>query len=163
MHRKIGLGIASLLLISGCTGKQMVQENNQESALITLKTPTMGYSDQGFIYKGSDFLKVEIYSMGQALVSFDINSANICMSLFECMSKEQFNSKVLSPAYPPALLENIFNAQPIFEGLNLVKNSNGFTQTIKKEGEYNITYSVVSGERVFRDTINKILIKVRPK
>jgi len=44
---------------------------------------------------------------------------------------------------------------------NLEKIEGGFEQKIRKEGLYDISYSVVSGKRVFRDKINKILIKVR--
>ena len=161
--RKVVVTVLMLLFISGCTAKQLVKEKNQESALITLKTPTMRYSDQGFIYKGSEFVKVEIYSMGQPILSLDINAINICMSLFECMEKSEFNAKVLHASYPPTLLENIFKAQPIFNRENLVQNSNGFTQTLQKEGEYNISYSVTNNARTFRDTINKILIKVKPQ
>ncbi|HHH19858.1 MAG TPA: hypothetical protein ENK86_05060 [Campylobacterales bacterium] len=161
--RKIGLFVGTLLLLSGCSGKQLVTENQQKSALITFKTPNLRYADQGFIYQGNNFVKVEIYSMGQPLLNLDINALNICMSLFECMEKADFNARVLHPAYPPTLLENIFTSQPIFNGKNLIENRNGFTQTIEKEGEYNIDYSVVSEATVFRDTINKILIKVKPQ
>ena len=161
--RKVVVTVLMLLFISGCTAKQLAKKKNQESALITLKTPTMRYSDQGFIYKSSEFVKVEIYSMGQPLLSLDINALNICMSLFECMEKSEFNAKVLHASYPPELLENIFKAQPIFNRANLVQNSNGFTQTLQKKGEYNISYSVVNNVRTFRDTINKILIKVKPQ
>ena len=161
--RKIVIFITSLLLLSGCTGKQLVQIQNQESALITFKTPSMQYSDLGFIYKGSNFVKVEIYTMGQPLMNLDINALNICMSLLQCMEKPDFNAKVLHPAYPATLLENIFKAQPIFNGKGMSQSSNGFTQTIQKEQSYDIRYTVVSDERIFRDTINKILIKVKPQ
>ena len=83
------------------------------------------------------------------------------MSTFECMEKRDFNKKILSASYPDTVLENIFRAKPIFASENLEKNADGFTQKIQKKDLYDITYTVVSGERKFRDTINKILIKVR--
>jgi len=58
-------------------------------------------------------------------------------------------------------LENIFRAKPIFDKKNLEEKSNGFTQKIQKDKEYDISYSVNKDKRTFRDKINKIVIKVR--
>jgi len=151
----------TILLFDGCTGKHLIDEKNQESAFIVIKTPNMRYADLGFIYKKPDLVKVEIYNLGQALLTIDINGMNVCMSTFECMSKHDFNAKILNQNYPDNLLENIFKAQPIFDKKGFKKTNNGFTQTIHKDNTYNITYSVTSTQQSFRDTINKILIKVK--
>jgi hypothetical protein len=150
-------------MFSACTGKSIVKKENQESAFIVIKTATMKYADMGFIYKSDSFVKVEIYGMGQPLVSLDINGMNVCMSTFKCMEKKDFNTKMLSSYYPDTLLENIFKAKPIFNKKGLKKEPNGFRQKIKKDNRYDITYSVISGKRVFRDKINKILIKVEER
>ncbi|MCK5854046.1 MAG: hypothetical protein KAG56_02405 [Sulfurovaceae bacterium] len=163
MLKKVMPILSIILLINGCTGKQVIKKENQESAFIIIKTPTMRYADMGFIYKKTDLVKVEIYALGQPLMNLDINSMNVCLSTFECMEKKDFNAKMLSAYYPDTVLENIFRAKPIFNKKNLEENSNGFTQNIKKDKEYDITYSVKSNKRVFRDTINKIKIEVRPK
>ncbi len=152
---------ALLLVISGCTGKQLIKKENQESAFIVIKTPSMRYADMGFIYKKTDLVKVEIYASGQPLLNLNINPMNVCMSTFKCMEKKDFNAKMLSANYPETVLENIFRAKPIFDKKNLEKSSNGFTQKIKKDKEYDITYSVKRDMRTFRDRINKIVIKVR--
>ena len=157
IKKEIGLLISGLFLFSACTG----QPKKEESAFIVLKTAKMKYADMGFIQDSSSKLKVEMYTAGQPLVSIEINGMNICMSAFECMEKKDFNKKLLSQHYPDTLLENIFRAKAIFSGENVEKKSDGFTQKIKKDELYDITYTVVSGERKFRDTINKILIKVR--
>jgi len=162
MLKKITI-LLSIMLIVGCTGKQLIKKENQESAFIIIKTPTMRYADMGFIYKKSDLVKVEIYALGQPLMNLDINSMNVCLSTFKCMEKKDFNTKMLSSTYPDTILENIFRAKPIFNKKNLEENSNGFTQKIQKDKEYDITYSVKSDKRVFRDTINKIKIEVRVK
>lgn len=162
MLKKITI-LLSIMLIVGCTGKQLIKKENQESAFIIIKTPTMRYADMGFIYKKSDLVKVEIYALGQPLMNLDINSMNVCLSTFRCMEKKDFNTKMLSSTYPDTILENIFRAKPIFNKKNLEENSNGFTQKIQKDKEYDITYSVKSDKRVFRDTINKIKIEVRVK
>jgi hypothetical protein len=108
-------------------------------------------------------LRVEVYGVGHPLFSLDINGMNVCMSTFECMDKGEFNKKMLTSLYPDTILENIFRGKPIFNGKNLERSSNSFTQKIKKAGEYDIRYSVEKRHKIFRDRINKIKIEVRTK
>jgi len=145
-------------LLSACVSKNYVTQN---SALIIFKTPTFKYADMGFIYENEEEIKVEIYSSGQALMSLEISETTVCMSLLECMGKSAFNAEVLSSMYPEDIVENIFRGKVIFNGEGLEKNRNGFTQKIIKEDKYNIDYSVLNNEVIFRDTINTILIKIK--
>lgn len=133
----------------------------QESAFIVMKTDRFKYADMGFITDTSSNIKVEIYGAGQPLMSLDINGMNICMSTFQCMEKKEFNSQILNSSYPDTILENIFRAKPIFDKKSLVQTKAGFSQKLTKEGVYDISYRVNGKERVFRDRLNKILIKVR--
>jgi hypothetical protein len=163
MNRKIDTKKIALLLFltlgfNACTGMQVQKE---ESAFIIMKTATFKYADMGFISNSSSTVKVEIYGAGQPLMNLEINAMNVCMSTFKCMEKKDFNEKVLHTSYPDTLLENIFRAKPIFSEKNLEKKENGFSQKITKDGIHNISYTVKGGERIFRDKINKILIKVR--
>ncbi|CAA6810538.1 MAG: Unknown protein [uncultured Sulfurovum sp.] len=152
----IMLGV--MLTFHACTAKDA---KKQESAFIVMKTSQIKFADMGFIYDSSAKVKVEVYATGQPLVDLEINSQNICLSLMKCMEKKEFNKEVLNEFYPETLLENVFRGKAIFEKKNLEKKEQGFVQKISKEGLYNISYSVLSGNRVFRDTINKIVIKVR--
>ena len=158
MFKKMILFIGFIYLITGCTSQQV---KKQESAFIVMKTKKMKFADMGFIYDLESKVKIEIYAAGQPLVDLEINAQNICLSTFQCMEKKTFNEQFLVAKYPETLLENIFKAKPIFAKTNLVKSEDGFKQIIKKDGVYDISYSVKSGQRTFRDTINKILIKVR--
>jgi hypothetical protein len=158
MLKKLLIMVIAIYGLTACTGKDA---KKQESAFIVMKTKTIKFADMGFIYSSSAGVKVEVYAAGQPLVDLDINSQNICLSLLKCMDKEQFNEDVLVADYPVTLLENIFKSKPIFNEKNLEKIEGGFEQKITKEGIYDISYSVVSGKRIFRDKINKILIKVR--
>jgi len=158
MNRKIMIFLTLSLGFTGCTSMKI---KKQESAFIVLKTKMMKYADMGFITDREDLLKVEIYASGQPLVGFEINPKNVCMSTFKCMDKKSFNIRALSEHYPDALLENVFRANPIFEKESLVHDADGFSQKFKKENLYNISYTVKGKERIFRDTMNKILIKVR--
>ena len=154
-------GIVFLMIgfvLSACTSKQYVEQN---AALIVFKTPTFKYADMGFIYENNEEVKAEIYGSGQALMTLEISKSAVCMSLFECMGKKSFNKAVLSALYPDEILDEIFRGQIIFNGAGLKKSSNGFTQKIIKENKYNIHYSVLNNEIIFRDTINAILIKIK--
>lgn len=152
----------SLLMVSflfgACAPKEYIKQN---STFIMFKTPTFKYADMGFIYENEEEVKVEIYGSGQALISLEISKNKICMSLFECMSNKQFNKEALSVLYPDEILDDIFRGKTIFNGVSLEKNSNGFTQNIVKENQYNIHYSVLNNEIIFRDTINAISIKIK--
>ena len=152
------LVIPFLLFLQACSNQPYLK---QDAALIVFKTPTFRYADMGFVYENRDEVKVEIYGNGQALMSLRISHSSVCMSLLECMSKESFNQKVLSSFYPAGILDAIFRGKPVFDARNLKKNRNGFTQKIVKPNKYNIHYSVLKHEIIFRDTINTILIKIK--
>ena len=159
MQRKcFGMTIlAVILFLSGCTEPQ---PQRTQSALIVWKSSSFRYADMGFISDDGRTLKVEIYGSGTALMRLKIGEQSICMSQFECMSKDNFNRKLLSPHYPGDTLENIFRGKPIFSRAGLRQKRNGFTQKIKKNQAYQIEYSVLNNQTVFRDTINQIVIKV---
>ena len=156
--QKLLLLLGTLLFLQACGNTPYLKEN---SALIVFKTPTFRYADMGFIYENKNEVKAEIYGSGQALMSLKITGSSVCMSLLACMSKESFNKTVLSSMYPNEILDNIFRGKPIFNAQNLKKNRNGFTQTIINQNKYNIHYSVLNNEIIFRDTINAILIKIK--
>ena len=145
-------------LLGACASKEYVQQN---SAYIMFKTPTFKYADMGFIYENEEEIKIEIYGSGQALMSLEISETSVCMSLLECMGKRAFNKEVLSSMYPDDILENILRGRALFNGAGLEKKGTGFTQKIVKEEKYNIDYSVLNKQIIFRDTINAILIEVK--
>ena len=159
MYRTFLLPYLVLVFLFNACGTQPYLKEN--SAFIVFKTPTFKYADMGFVYENNSEVKAEIYGSGQALMSLRISGDSVCMSLFACMSRKKFNQQVLSSAYPDTVLENIFRGKPVFSGQNLKKTRNGFTQNIVKQNKYNIHYSVLNNEIIFRDTINKILVKVK--
>ncbi len=145
-------------LLTACAPKEYVKQN---SAFIMFKTPTFKYADMGFIYENREEIKVEVYGSGQPVMSLEISEASVCMSSLECMGKSTFNKEVLNSLYPEDILENIFRGKVLFNGAGLEKKGTGFTQKIVKKDKYNIEYSVLNNEIIFRDTINTIHIKVK--
>lgn len=156
-QRTISLLVTTFLL-SACAPKEYVTQN---AAFIMFKTPTFKYADMGFVYENADEIKVEIYGSGQAMFALEISESSVCMSLLECMSKKRFNKEVLHEEYPEDILENIFKGKPLMQGVGLEKKGDGFTQKIIKKEKYNIDYTVLNKQIVFRDTINSILIEVK--
>ena len=157
-HKIIFALLSAFFLFTACGTSTYKSEN---TALIVFKTTTFKYADMGFLYENSAEVKAEIYGSGQALMTLTISQKSVCMSLFACMSKSAFNQQVLSAYYPDTILDNIFRGKPIFKDKNLQKNRNGFTQKIVNQNKYNIEYSVLNNDIVFRDTINDILIKIK--
>jgi len=153
---KHSIYIASALIISGCAGAMPVYKESKSSFII-FKTPTLKYADQGFISKADNETKVEIYSNGQSVMRLRILPNQVCITQFKCMDKKEFNQKVLASAnYPDNLIENIFNAKPIFNGKNLKGSSNHFIQKIGT-----ITYKVDGKNISFLDKSNGDKIEVR--
>ena len=152
------LPVILVLILTGCGIKQPMQ---QKSAFILLKTPEIRYADMGFVSEYAGSIKVQIYSNAQPVVSLDIYQDRICMSLFECMNKSDFYRKVFHASYPEDTLEHVFLAKPIFDGTNLIKTSNGFTQNITKPDQYSISYEISDDKVLFHDKINQIIIKVQ--
>jgi len=147
-----------VMLISACASKKYV---TQESIFIVFKTPTFKHADLGFIYENEEEMKVEMYSNGQAIMALEIGQEAICMSLLKCLDKNSFNQKVLGVDYPQDILRHIFSGKPIYNGQHRIKTRNGFTQKLSKTDKYDIDYSVLNKQIIFRDTINDILIKVK--
>ncbi len=153
---KNSIYIAFATIISGCAGAMPVYKESKSSFII-FKTPAIKYADQGFISKADNETKVEIYSNGQSVMRLRILSDEVCLTRFKCMSKRDFNKKILASSnYPENLIENIFNGKPIFNGKNLRGSSNHFIQNIGT-----ITYSVNGRNIKFYDRANGDKIVVR--
>jgi hypothetical protein len=154
---KIVLPLLLLLFFIGC-GQPRFQ--SEESVYIVWKTPSFRYADQGFIYEAPDKMRIEIYGSGQPLMRLDIGKEKVCASFLACTDKRTFNARMLSRWYPESILENIFRGRMIMNGEGMIPNRNGFTQNIRYGEKYEIHYTVLNNTILFRDTINKIFIKV---
>ncbi len=161
MSKKASLLISATVgvLLSGCVGN-MPEYQTSEGTMIVFKTPTMRYADQGFVSTASSETKVEIYSSGQSVMRLRITPSQVCVTNMACMSKKEFNQKVLGNAnYPETLIENIFKGEPIFgmEGMN--QSDHSFRQHIQKSG-MDINYIRTPKRIEFSDTITGTKIKV---
>jgi hypothetical protein len=149
MIRWLLLSIFSLLLLS-CSSKEY---RFKSSNLITIKSPELKHSDTGFVYRDSDRVKAEIYSLGQQILKIEINELT-CVNE-NCMTHSLFNSRFLSKNYPDDTLKNILLGKEIFNGSGKTAVSGGFRQSVGT-----VSYSVVVDKIEFRD--NSTLIKIEP-
>ena len=147
--------LALLFALSGCSFKEY---NNSQAKLITIKTPTLKFSDIGYFRSDETSVQVELYTSGIAVQKFEIERY-VCTN-DGCLSKNAFNEDYLSGYYPDELLKNVLLKKPIYSGRNLEKNDNGYSQHIVDE-DVNITYKVLKDSMRFQDSKNHILIKFK--
>jgi hypothetical protein len=147
---------AVIVMVGGCAPKQYAIS---EPKLIVLKTPKIKFADTGYIRTSDDAVEVELFSAGQAAGRITINRL-VCVEGEGCSSKNAFNADYLNPAYPDETMKNVLLGRPIFEGRSLKRTAEGFEQELNGSG-YEIAYRVTATQTVFRDRINRILIKIK--
>lgn len=154
-----GLLLISIILLalsfSGCSVKSY---ETTETKIITFKTPKLRFNDLGYIRNSGEKIQVDLFSAGQAVERFEIETL-ICIT-DGCMSKSAFNKDYLSAAYPDDILQDILLGQEIFEGKEVKKSDDGFEQSLEDE-KYMITYRVSSEEIYFKDRVSGILIRIK--
>ena len=143
------------LLMEGCASK--IYEK-PEPALIVFKTPTLRYADQGFVYRGKDRIKLQIYVSGKAAFEMTVGK-RVCVGN-ACMGEQEFYRKYLHAEYPRGTLAAIFSKKPIFGGEGLEEEAGRFVQHIEETGRFDIIYVFDSRSAKFRDRLNRILIKI---
>jgi len=150
------------LIITGCgtfgtqVKKPTVKVINK-SALITMKTKKFAFSDSGFYTNSPDKITIQAYSSGVGVgeLKFYKNENSICIKKY-CNTKKWFTDNFLSRDYPSDLILKVLDKRPIFDGKNLVKTTNGFTQNIGA-----IKYRVSDSEIYFKDSANRLIIKIK--
>ncbi len=153
IFRKIALVLA--LFLSACSVKNY---EHTESKIIIIKSPHINFADLAYVRHSGDAVGIELFSAGKMIQKIEINQ-RICV-VEGCVSKESFNAKYLSPAYPQNILQNIILAKPIYKSRNIVRKEDGFSQRIVTD-RVNIRYEVNQQKIFFKDKSNKIIIKIK--
>ncbi len=156
MKKFFTLWVSMVVLFSGCAIKEYAIN---EPKLVIFKTPKFRFSDTGYIRRNGDALQLELYSSGIPVKRFEINHL-ICVDNEGCMRKSSFNAAYLSVDYPDDFLLHVSTGSPIFNGINLLKTSEGFEQHLFVNGA-EIIYRVSLHEIYFKDNKNQILIQLR--
>jgi len=138
-----------------CSTKEYV---SKEAQIVTIKSPKLKFNDIGYVLHNGQSVELQLYSAGTTVEDITINHL-VCIEA-GCMSKSAFNEEYLSAAYEDDLLKNLLMKKPIFGGKNLKKRDNGFEQHLVTKA-YDITYRVGRDSLYFKDTKNRILIKLK--
>ncbi len=149
------LWIPLLFGVQGCAPKRY---EKPMPAMIVIKTPTMRYADQGFIYRNGKGVKIQIYSLGTPIFSMRIGR-RVCVKA-GCMDEQAFEKRYLGTLYPPGTLAAIFLKRPIFGGENLQCEGERCRQRIKNDS-FDIIYAFDSRSASFKDRKHHILLKIR--
>ncbi|WP_457593219.1 hypothetical protein [Hydrogenimonas sp.] len=156
MKRSFPLFAAGLsLLLTGCAPKYY---EKPQPALIVLKSPALKYADMGFLYRGKQRIKVQIYSAGRPVFTLSIGK-RVCVDS-KCMSEKEFYRKYMHADYPPGTLASIFSKRPIFGGEGVEREGQKQQQRIEEAGRFDIIYTFDTTSARFRDRLNHILIKI---
>ena len=136
----------------------MKQPTLKESVVVTIKSPKLKFNDIGYLLIEGERLKLQLYSVGKCVEEFEIN--HLVCTQAGCMSKSAFNQEYLSGAYEDDFLQNILLRKPLFGGKNLLRTKDGFQQHCVND-TYDITYRVAKEKLYFKDSKNRILIKIK--
>jgi hypothetical protein len=144
-----------ILFLTGCAMKSY---EKPRPAMIVIKTPTLRYADQGFVYRGKERVKVQVYVSGKAAFTLRVGK-RICVD-HGCMAEKRFYEKYLHADYPEGTLAAVFLKKPIFGGREMTCEGERCEQRIEEPGRYDIIYAFDSGRVKFKDRLNHILIKI---
>lgn len=147
--------IFTLLFFSACSIKNY---EHTQTKIITIKSPKMKFSDVGYLRNSDKSIELELFMAGKSIEKIAINHL-ICISS-GCMSKSGFNKDYLNEAYPDDTLQNILLSHAIYDGANLSKTADGFTQKIQDE-DVDISYRVEPDGVFFKDRKNGIIFNVK--
>ncbi len=129
-----------------------------QPALIVLKLPALKYADMGFVYRGKNRVKIQIYNSGSALFTLSVGK-RVCVDS-GCMSEKEFYRKFMHTDYPAGTVASILSKRAIFGGEGLEKEGGKWVQRIREEGKFDIIYTFDATSARFKDRINNIVIKV---
>lgn len=144
-----------LLFFSACSVKNY---EHTKSKIIIIKSPKLKFGDLGYIRNTNKAVELELFEAGNSVMKIEINHL-VCV-LEGCMSKSGFNTNYLYDGYPDDILQNILLAKPIYDGLDVEKNKDGFVQKIKNKN-VDILYRVSAHTTYFKDRKNKIFFKIK--
>lgn len=70
----------------------------------------MKFYDKGFIYRYDNFIQVQVFSVGQAILNMKIYENRVCSSTFRCQDLKTFNRKNLHKSYDRDFLKKLFSS-----------------------------------------------------
>ena len=120
---------------------------------ITVKSPQIKISDEGFIKEGMGYKEIIIYKAGNEPVKFILKKDKICVNN-ECINKYIFMKKYFY-GYKKNFFDKILNKKPLIKD-KIQKIKNGFIQK-----STNFIYIVKKNSILFKDKNKHIIIFIK--
>ncbi|TQR34741.1 hypothetical protein DMB92_00700 [Campylobacter sp. MIT 99-7217] len=147
--------IFGLCFFVACSSKKPAQSRTLS---LSINSPLIKFSEQGFLYEDKTSLKLEVYKLGQIFFALNIRD-KICINQV-CYEKKVFNEKFFKFTHYEDLMQDILKFQPIYEGKNVIQNECGFIQEIQASN-FNILYEVCENRLEFKDLLNHLFVKIK--
>ena len=144
-----------VLLFTSCSIKNY---EKTQTKIVIIKSPKIKFADIGYLRSTDKAIELEMFIAGHAVQKIQVNHL-ICVKK-GCMSKSGFNEDYLHHSYPDDILQNILLGNEIYEGRSKFHSDLGFEQKILND-DVNIKYRVNDKEIFFKDSKNKIIIKIK--
>ena len=146
----------AVFLASGCAPKAALRTT---PAVLTIKSSALRFSETAFIREYEGEYGVQVYSAGRKIHDLRIEADRICLD-GNCLDPEAFNRRFLSPAYPEGLVWAFFRGGELpLEGA--LPSATAGVQKFHKPGRYDALYQNRPGDRLFRDRLNGIVLRIK--
>ena len=103
----------------GCASKGDFKSS--QAVFVVLKAPQLALSEAGFLYKNKGSTRLEVYKVGQPLVTLEVGQKVICLNS-KCALKGTFNKKFFKNEHYGDFLSDILNRSPHLQGREFAKN-----------------------------------------
>lgn len=142
---------------SGCTPPK---PESSRPVVVTWKAKGVAVNDTAFLDRLGEAVRLRVYSAGVLAFEVEVND-RICTGHL-CMGPEAFNEEYLQKSYPPDTVKRLLlGLPPAFPEAERTETENGVKLTANRPGEYEIIYIATPGERLFRDRLNRIIIRIK--
>ena len=156
MKKSLHVMIFMMFLLSGCATKTPI--TSSDTYLISIKNKQIALSDTGFINQGKNYTNVQIFSAGAVLFNLEVQD-DVCLD-GRCTNKMEFNKRFFEYPHYEAMISDILEMKPLYQGKNKVMIDDGFEQDIDLIDSH-ISYKVQNKSLYFKDSKNGILIKLK--
>ena len=132
MKKSLHVMMFFLLLLTGCATK--VPITSSDTYLISIKNKQIALSDTGFINHGKGYTNVQIFSAGAVLFNLEVQD-DVCLD-GRCTSRIEFNKLFFEHPHYEAMISDVLEMKPLYDGKNKVTIEGGFEQELDFPNSY---------------------------
>ncbi|CAM2862177.1 hypothetical protein [Helicobacter burdigaliensis] len=150
-----------IFFVFGCAKNPQKQEQ-PSSAIVFFSINEFKFNDIGIVRKAPTKTTLEIFNMGQVLLSFSASNTGVCINK-ECYSKEVFIRRFFkNEALSELNFKDILEGKEILKGEGRKNLEQGFYQSIQK-GKNTIFYEVSKKRIYFKELQSNFILEIEHK